>query len=176
MPSKITPQGQARFVLIGGFLGAGKTTVIAELVSWLKKRGKRCAIITNDQGGHLVDSTLAVQQTSAVAEIAGGCFCCRLDELVAAVKKLSAEERPDVFLAEPVGSCTDLMATVLLPLSKVYEMPLTLAPCLYCSMVDELIGHWSAVVARQILAKTSRIFTANSSKKLRSWSSTRAIY
>jgi hypothetical protein len=47
---------------------------------------------------------------------------------VAAVERLSEGERPDVFLAEPVGSCTDLMATVLLPLAKVYRLPLRLAP------------------------------------------------
>lgn len=117
-----------RFVLVGGFLGAGKTTVIARLVRWLGARGLRCGLITNDQSAGLVDSALARQQTEAMAEITGGCFCCRLDELVAAVQKLSDEERPDVFLAEPVGSCTDLMATVLLPLARVYALPLSLAP------------------------------------------------
>lgn len=117
-----------RFVLVGGFLGAGKTTVIARLVRWLGARGLRCGLITNDQGAGLVDSALARRQTAAMAEITGGCFCCRLDDLVAAVKNLGQSERPDVFLAEPVGSCTDLMATVLQPLRRVYQMPLSLAP------------------------------------------------
>jgi Ni2+-binding GTPase involved in maturation of urease and hydrogenase len=122
------PQGGSLFALVGGFLGAGKTTAIGQLVARLKGRGLRCGIITNDQGHGLVDTVLAQERTGAVAEITGGCFCCRLDELVSAVSALSAEERPDVFLAEPVGSCTDLMATVLLPLGRVYDLPLRLAP------------------------------------------------
>jgi hypothetical protein len=75
-----------------------------------------------------VDTALARGQSSAVAEITGGCFCCRLDDLVVAVERLSLSERPNVFLAEPVGSCTDLMAAVLLPLRKVYKLPLGVAP------------------------------------------------
>ena len=94
----------------------------------LQASGLRCGIITNDQGRGLVDTVLAQQRVAKVAEVAGGCFCCRLDELVSAVSVLSAEERPDVFLAEPVGSCTDLMATVLLPLGRIYELPLRTAP------------------------------------------------
>jgi G3E family GTPase len=109
-------------------LGAGKTTLIGKIVPHLQRRGLRCGLITNDQGQGLVDSVLARQHTESVAEITGGCFCCRLEHLVAAVERLSERERPDVFLAEPVGSCTDLMATVLLPLGQIYRMPLKLAP------------------------------------------------
>jgi len=63
-----------------------------------------------------------------VQEITGGCFCCRLDDLVGALGQLDATARPDVIVAEPVGSCTDLMATVVLPLERVYQVPFTLAP------------------------------------------------
>lgn len=128
MQMKVFSRPPSRFALIGGFLGAGKTTAIGGIVQRLQARGLQCGLITNDQGAGLVDSVLARQRTEAVAEITGGCFCCRLDALVAAVTRLSVEERPDVFLAEPVGSCTDLMATVLLPLRQVYQMPLRLAP------------------------------------------------
>lgn len=121
-------KGGSLFALIGGFLGAGKTTAIGQLVARLQARGLRCGIITNDQGRGLVDTVLARERAGAVAEITGGCFCCRLEELVSAVGTLSAKERPDVFLAEPVGSCTDLMATVLLPLGRMYDLPIRLAP------------------------------------------------
>ena len=130
---------------MGGFLGAGKTTVIAALVRWLRERGRRCALITNDQGHGLVDSALARQQTGAMAEITGGCFCCRLDELSAAIGRLSSGERPDVFLAEPVGSCTDLMATVLLPLARTEGMALSFAPL---SVVLDGVRAYRALVSR----------------------------
>jgi len=120
-----------RFLLIGGFLGAGKTTLIGLITKDLEKKGLRTALITNDQGQGLMDTASARQASqglSNVAEITGGCFCCRLEELVETIKDLESSGRPDVMIAEPVGSCTDLMATVLRPLEKVYQTPMTLAP------------------------------------------------
>ncbi|YCM43469.1 GTP-binding protein [Verrucomicrobiaceae bacterium 227] len=119
------------FLLVGGFLGAGKTTLIGMLTRHLEANQHRVALITNDQGEGLMDTVsarAASEGLGKVAEITGGCFCCRLDELVGAIRDLEAATRPDVMIAEPVGSCTDLMATVLQPLEKIYEMPLTLAP------------------------------------------------
>jgi hypothetical protein len=55
-----------------------------------------------------------------VEEITGGCFCCRFDSLTQAVERLARESAPDAFLAEPVGSCTDLRATVQYPLGRLY--------------------------------------------------------
>jgi hypothetical protein len=61
-------------------------------------------------------------------EVTGGCFCCRLSELIDTIGDLRAYA-PDVIFAEPVGSCTDLSATVLRPLleySDTYQLsPLT---------------------------------------------------
>jgi G3E family GTPase len=44
----------ARYYMIGGFLGAGKTTAVAELAHHLTRQGKRVGLITNDQGSELV--------------------------------------------------------------------------------------------------------------------------
>lgn len=111
---------QARYIMVGGFLGAGKTTSIAKFAQWLTSRGFRVGLITNDQGTGLVDSALGRSGKFAVEEISGGCFCCRFDSLTDAAAKLTDQTRPDVFLAEPVGSCTDLVATVSYPLQKIY--------------------------------------------------------
>jgi G3E family GTPase len=104
--------GRARYVMIGGFLGAGKTTAVGRLARRLTDQGLRVGLITNDQGNGLVDTSVLASQGFSVEEIAGGCFCCRFNSLVEAARKLSVASRPDVFLAEPVGSCTDLVATV----------------------------------------------------------------
>jgi len=116
------------FALLGGFLGAGKTTCLVALAEWLGRKGLRCGIITNDQGEGLVDTSSARATRAAVRQITGGCFCCRADELLGALRELQATARPDVFLAEPVGSCTDLVATVLLPLEQVYAAGLRRSP------------------------------------------------
>jgi len=61
-------------------------------------------------------------------EIPGGCFCCRFNSLMDAARKLNATTRPDVFIAEPVGSCTDLVATVSYPLRRIYGENYRVAP------------------------------------------------
>ena len=119
---------QARYIMIGGFLGAGKTTAVLKLARHLHERGLRVGLITNDQGNHLVDTAMAASHGFPVEEIAGGCFCCRFNSLLDAARKLSAASRPDVFIAEPVGSCTDLVATVTYPLRRIYGEAFTISP------------------------------------------------
>src|SRR5438876_4401887 len=105
-----------RFVMVGGFLGAGKTTTLARLARFYRCRGQKVGLVTNDQAADLVDTNSLRAQGFPVEEVSGACFCCRFDDLVQRVEKLGAGERPDVILAEPVGSCTDLVATVVQPL------------------------------------------------------------
>ncbi|MGE3512765.1 MAG: GTP-binding protein [Vicinamibacterales bacterium] len=119
---------RADYIMIGGFLGAGKTTAMLRLAQHLRTRGRRVGLITNDQSQGLVDTTLARASGFPVREITGGCFCCRFTSLTEAAEALSAEARPDVFLAEPVGSCTDLRATVQYPLRRLYGDHYRIAP------------------------------------------------
>jgi G3E family GTPase len=122
------PKTKARYIMIGGFLGAGKTTAVGKLARKLADQGLRVGLITNDQGRNLVDTTMLRAQGFATEEIPGGCFCCRFNSLVDAAQKLTASTRPDVFIAEPVGSCTDLAATVTYPLRRIYKDDFTVAP------------------------------------------------
>lgn len=119
---------RAAYIMIGGFLGAGKSTSVGRLARYLTDQGKTVGLITNDQGSGLVDTRTLRHQGFAVEEIAGGCFCCRFDSLKDAAAKLDANSRPDVFLAEPVGSCTDLVATVSYPLRRLYGDRYSIAP------------------------------------------------
>ena len=119
---------RATYVMIGGFLGAGKTTAVARLAQALTDRGLKVGLITNDQSSGLVDTTILRNKGFAVEEIAGGCFCCRFGSLAEAAEQLSKDTSPDVFLAEPVGSCTDLVATVSYPLRRIYGDQFRIAP------------------------------------------------
>ncbi len=114
--------------MLGGFLGAGKTTAVGRLATYATDRGLRVGLISNDQSSGLVDTALLRSQGFAVAEIAGGCFCCRFNSLLEAANQLNAETRPDVIIGEPVGSCTDLVATVNYPLRRIYGDRFTTAP------------------------------------------------
>lgn len=117
-----------RFIMIGGFLGAGKTTTIARLAAHFRQLGKNVAIVTNDQASDLVDTLMLRSQGFQVGEVAGSCFCCNFNGLTSTVESLSSDQRPDIVLAEPVGSCTDLVATVIRPLEKIYAQPFDIAP------------------------------------------------
>jgi G3E family GTPase len=114
--------------MVGGFLGAGKTTAILRLAESLDRQGRRVGLITNDQSVGLVDTAMLASHGFPVEEITGGCFCCRFNSLVDAAARLTDGVRPDVFIAEPVGSCTDLRASVSYPLRRMYGDSYTIAP------------------------------------------------
>lgn len=117
-----------RYIMIGGFLGAGKTTSMLKAAEYFANKGFKVGLISNDQSQGLVDTNILSSSGFATEEIAGGCFCCRFPSLVQASEKLQREARPDVYLAEPVGSCTDLVSTVVYPLEQMYGDRYSIAP------------------------------------------------
>lgn len=119
---------QARYIMVGGFLGAGKTTALGKFAQYLSESGKRVGLICNDQSSGLVDTTILKSKGFPVEEITGGCFCCRFNSLLEATHALTRDTAPDFFLAEPVGSCTDLIATVSYPLRRIYGDQFAVAP------------------------------------------------
>jgi G3E family GTPase len=102
--------------LVGGFLGSGKTTAIANSCKILSENGITTAVITNDQGEYLVDSRFIKDLDIAYSEVTGGCFCCNYNQLDTQISTLKNNKNPSAIFAEFVGSCTDLVATVLKPL------------------------------------------------------------
>jgi G3E family GTPase len=106
--------------MVGGFLGAGKTTTIGKLAAHYVAQGKNVALVTNDQAYNLVDTETLRGQGFNVGEVPGACFCCKFDDLLSTVDSLSEENIPDLIIAEPVGSCTDLVATVIEPMKALF--------------------------------------------------------
>lgn len=117
-----------QLLIIGGFLGSGKTTSILTLGRKLKEANKKVAIVTNDQTSHLVDSEYIKSQGFPVLEVTSGCFCCHFHDFVDQLDRLSKDFLPDVILAEPVGSCTDLISTIIKPIKRFYDGRFTLSP------------------------------------------------
>jgi Ni2+-binding GTPase involved in maturation of urease and hydrogenase len=103
-------------VIVGGFLGAGKTTLLWQAARRLSAQGLRVGLITNDQAEDLVDTGLLQRQGLDVREVTGSCFCCNFPALLDAAATLESRLHADVLVAEPVGSCADLSATILQPL------------------------------------------------------------
>ncbi|MCX6626740.1 MAG: hypothetical protein NTW28_03805, partial [Candidatus Solibacter sp.] len=98
--------------LIGGFLGAGKTTLILAAAELIQRRGANVAVVLNDQGDDLVDTHLVQSHCVQADQVSGGCFCCRFPDLIEALDRLDCCH-PEVIFAEAVGSCTDIVATTL---------------------------------------------------------------
>lgn len=133
--------------IIGGFLGAGKTTTLLQLAQRYLQSGMSVGIITNDQADNLVDTERVRSLGLSAAEVAGGCFCCRFDDFVRRADELIDRVEPDVILSEPVGSCTDLVATVVKPVSRLFTHRFAVSP--FVVLVDrvrmrEVYGSGSA--------------------------------
>ena len=118
-----------RFVMIGGFLGAGKTTTMARLARTYQDTGQaqsgwsptirpRTWWTRPACGPRVFPSRKWPGRASA----AGSTIWSQR------VGQLQEHERPDVILAEPVGSCTDLVATVVQPLRDLYGDRFQVAP------------------------------------------------
>lgn len=126
-PKDLKSQKPVRVIFTGGFLGAGKTTALGAIARRLLQKGLTVGLVTNDQAANLVDTAIVKELGVPVAEVAGGCFCCRFSDLVDATEQILAKN-PDVLLGEPVGSCTDLAATVVNPLKLFYGDIFRIAP------------------------------------------------
>ncbi|MDR1677131.1 MAG: cobalamin synthesis protein P47K [Deltaproteobacteria bacterium] len=113
-------------IIVGGFLGSGKTTLLAQARRLLEEKGLKIGLITNDQAPGLVD-TVWLGGGDQVLEVAGSCFCCNFGAFEKSLAALSAWGAQYI-LAEPVGSCTDLTATIIAPLSDLYRDNYDCAP------------------------------------------------
>ena len=120
--------------IIGGFLGSGKTTAIIGAARYLAEKGLQVGVITNDQGRHLVDTEILKAEKLPAMEVSGGCFCCHFDDLIDRLKDLINAHHPDVIFAESVGSCADVVATVVRPLLEL-EIG-AVKPCSYTVFAD----------------------------------------
>jgi len=104
--------------LLTGFLGSGKTTATRNAATLLIKQGQKVGVVVNDQGLRLVDGDFFKALNIPGRQVTNGCFCCNFNELDAGIQSLIDTNNPDIIFAESVGSCTDLVATVLKPLLK----------------------------------------------------------
>lgn len=118
---------KTKIMLVGGFLGAGKTTMLWNVAAHFSKEGKKVGLITNDQASELVDTSFLQSTGGVVREVSGSCFCCNFHGFTDAIRYM-CEQDIDIIVAEPVGSCTDLSATILQPLKEKFSDCLSVAP------------------------------------------------
>jgi cobalamin biosynthesis protein CobW len=91
-------------LVVSGFLGSGKTTLVSHLLKEARSTGARIAVVSNEFGALGIDQALLGQGGEAYAELEGGCVCCQLsDELVKTLQMLWERVRPDGVIVETSG-------------------------------------------------------------------------
>ena len=90
--------------ILGGYLGAGKTTLINRLLSG--DHGKRLTILVNDFGAINIDADLIAEHAGDTISLANGCACCQLqDDALKQLQELAAMPNPpDHILVEASGA------------------------------------------------------------------------
>ncbi|MEY3805563.1 MAG: putative metal chaperone YciC [Actinomycetota bacterium] len=88
--------------VIAGFLGAGKTTLINEI---LRDSDEPIAVVVNDFGSINIDASLIATQTDDVIELTNGCICCSVGESLADALYaiLDRENQPSAIVIEASG-------------------------------------------------------------------------
>lgn len=89
--------------VIGGYLGAGKTTLINRLLS--ADHGLRILVLVNDFGAVNIDAGLLISAEEDTIELANGCVCCTMgaDLFMAVGDVLDRKPRPDHLIVEASG-------------------------------------------------------------------------
>lgn len=95
-------------ILITGYLGSGKTTLMNELLK--NTGGRRVALIVNDMGTVNIDASLIKLQNKdnvydySMVELKNGCICCSLrEEFMGQVQRIAQKEEIDTILVEASG-------------------------------------------------------------------------
>ena len=91
-------------LVVSGFLGSGKTTLVRHLLADAQRSGRRAAVVSNEFGELGIDGALLNRAGDDYVELSGGCVCCRLsDELVETLQMLRERANPDLVIVETSG-------------------------------------------------------------------------
>ncbi len=93
-----------KVIIIGGFLGSGKTTTILKIIEQLSNAGKKTAIIVNEIGEIGLDGDTLTSPGIITKELTSGCICCTLRiNMQYTLQTLEEEFMPDIVIIEPTG-------------------------------------------------------------------------
>ncbi len=115
-------------MMVGGFLGAGKTTLLQNAAASLARQGLRVGLITNDRAPESVDGKLLSLAGIPVVGMNGNSFCCNFNGFMGAIEQICDDHGADIIIAEPVGSCVDLSASIMQPLKRYWNREVICAP------------------------------------------------
>lgn len=138
-------------LIIGGFLGSGKTTIIRSLIRGLVDAGSTCAIIENEIGEIGIDDEIIKEANLEVTPLFGGCVCCQISgDLLTAIQKIQDELNPDWVIVEMTGLA--LMDSIRDTFSKYGRDNITVHTISVADLSrwEHLVGALSRVFDRQV--------------------------
>lgn len=141
-----------KLLLVSGFLGSGKTSLVLRLVQYALDKNIRVAILVNEIGEVGIDNQLMRQLDMNVWELLGGCICCTLSaDLVNTLEQLDRDYAPDLVLIEPSGAADPRSILMALPFykGKPFESQVTVS-VLDPLRVDVLINVMTPLITSQI--------------------------
>ncbi|MDR0616569.1 MAG: hypothetical protein LBG29_07145 [Synergistaceae bacterium] len=120
-----------KFMIVSGFLGAGKTTTMIALADYIDKNMGKAAIIVNDLGAkNLVDAEYTATTGCSVTEITGGCICYQIDNLIDKLRRLRDVQNADITMSDIHGFGVGALNFVYHGLHEKFNEEFELAPFL----------------------------------------------
>lgn len=98
-----------KILILGGFLGSGKTSVLLQLAHYLVDQSSNdqrthVAIIENEIGQIGIDDKVLRQNGYTVKDIFSGCVCCTLNgDLITGIQEIKKMSEPDWVIIEATG-------------------------------------------------------------------------
>ncbi|WP_179404198.1 CobW family GTP-binding protein [Burkholderia guangdongensis] len=146
--------------VVGGYLGAGKTTVVNAILQ--APHGRRIAVLVNDFGAVNIDARLVRARGDDVIELDNGCICCTIGgALVDALTRVAArDDRPELLLIEASGVADPAKIAQIGLLNGAFRLTSVLvvadAVALTRTLADPLVG---AMAQRQLDGASAVIVT-----------------
>jgi len=145
------PRTPVPVLLVTGFLGAGKTTLVNQVLA--QAAGRRIAAVVNDFGAINIDAELIAGASDGVVSLANGCICCTLegDLLRTLAGLLRRTPRPEAIVIETSGVAdpADIVRNLMNPVIF-REAPLETVLCVVDAAGTE--GLDDALLRSQVLA------------------------
>lgn len=117
-----------KFMVVSGFLGAGKTTTMIALAEHMTERYGETAIIANDLGANLVDTQLTAVTGCTVAEMPNECICYQMDNVVDQLRRLRDKHGAQFVMSDIPGCGVGALDHVYHTLARDHGDEFSLAP------------------------------------------------
>ncbi|WP_225936674.1 GTP-binding protein [Caballeronia sp. NK8] len=146
--------------VIGGYLGAGKTTMINALLT--NTDGRRVTVLVNDFGSINIDAALIRERSDDVIGLENGCVCCSIGgKLMETLIEISARDvRPDLLVIEASGVSDPVRIAQVGMLDRAFRLQGIVvavdAECIEATLANAYIGD---IARRQIEGATCIVLT-----------------